>query len=228
MVKPPPPKAWHMMTFLNPLDALITKIPFSFFFFAEVCVRVTSGARGSVSVGFWGARQWSPFLGRGGGSSRRGCIDTPPPREFENPPTPTLVPHCSTAEKNGPRAHAVPTATGPKCPSWPAPPPPTPTARTFSRRRSSSALTRPAAFGTCTRPRWRSSAASDGARGGAPAPDPGATRGAAVALPVAWAARAPAAGGARARHEPHAHAVVLPQGPHVHHEAEPGGAQGGP
>ena len=48
------PNPWQMMTFLNPLDALIPEIPFSFFF-AEFSVRVTSGARGSVSVGFWGA-----------------------------------------------------------------------------------------------------------------------------------------------------------------------------
>ena len=46
------PNTRRMMTFLNPLDALIPKIPFSFF--AEFWVRVTSRARGSVSVGFWG------------------------------------------------------------------------------------------------------------------------------------------------------------------------------
>ena len=45
------------MTFLNPLEALIPKIPFSFF--ANFWVWVTSGARGSVSVGFWGSRQLS-------------------------------------------------------------------------------------------------------------------------------------------------------------------------
>ena len=39
------------MTFLDPLDALIPKIPFSFF--AEFWVRVTSGAQGSVLVEFW-------------------------------------------------------------------------------------------------------------------------------------------------------------------------------
>ena len=58
-----------MMTFLNPLDALITKIPFSFF--AEFWVRVTSLALWSVSVGFLGARQLSLFFlwvdGGGGG-----------------------------------------------------------------------------------------------------------------------------------------------------------------
>ena len=47
-----PPKIWQMMTFLNPLDALIPKIPFSFY--ADFSVWVTSEARGSVSVGFWG------------------------------------------------------------------------------------------------------------------------------------------------------------------------------
>ena len=66
MVKCFSPNIWQMMTFLNPLDALIPKIPFSFF--AEFWVRVTSEAQGSVSVGFWGSRQLSPFSGGGGGS----------------------------------------------------------------------------------------------------------------------------------------------------------------
>ena len=44
--------AWQMMTFLNPLDALIPKSPFSFF--GDFWVRVTSEAQGSVSVGFGG------------------------------------------------------------------------------------------------------------------------------------------------------------------------------
>ena len=39
-----PPITWHMMTFLNPLNALIPKIPFSLF--AEFWVWVTSGPRG--------------------------------------------------------------------------------------------------------------------------------------------------------------------------------------
>ena len=50
------------MTFLNPLDALIPKIPFSFFFL-DFWVWATSEARGSVSVGFWGSCQLSPFGG---------------------------------------------------------------------------------------------------------------------------------------------------------------------
>ena len=54
------PNAWQIMTFLNPLDTLIPKIPFSFFF-ANFWVWVTSD--GSVSFGFWGSRQWSPFWG---------------------------------------------------------------------------------------------------------------------------------------------------------------------
>ena len=40
---------WQMFFFLNPLDALIPKIPFSFF--VDFWVWVTSEARGSVSVG---------------------------------------------------------------------------------------------------------------------------------------------------------------------------------
>ena len=49
------PNLWQMMAFLNPLDALIPKIPFSFL--ADFWVWVTPEARRSVSVGFWGARQ---------------------------------------------------------------------------------------------------------------------------------------------------------------------------
>ena len=54
------PHISQMMIFLNPLNALIPKIPFSFFF-AEFWVRATPGPAGSVSVGFWGARQLSPW-----------------------------------------------------------------------------------------------------------------------------------------------------------------------
>ena len=63
-----------MMTFLNPLDMLIPKIPFSFF--ADFWVWVTSEAKGSVSVDFWGSRQLSPFFG---GWSSQGALSTPPP-----------------------------------------------------------------------------------------------------------------------------------------------------
>ena len=55
-----PRYTWQMMIFLKPLDPLIPKIPFSFF--AEFWVRVTSGPRGSVSVGFWGACRLSTFF----------------------------------------------------------------------------------------------------------------------------------------------------------------------
>ena len=44
--------SWQMKIFLNPLDALIPKIPISFF-----CRGLGPGhvrVRGSVSVGFWG------------------------------------------------------------------------------------------------------------------------------------------------------------------------------
>ena len=50
---------------INTLDALIPKIPSSFF--CGIWVRVTSGARGSISVGFFG-----------GGSSQR-AVSTPRP-----------------------------------------------------------------------------------------------------------------------------------------------------
>ena len=66
------PNALQMMTFLNPLNALIPKIPFSWSF-AEFWV--TSGPQGSVSVGLWGAWQLNPFFW-GGGSSQR-AVSTP-------------------------------------------------------------------------------------------------------------------------------------------------------
>ena len=44
MAKKISPNTWQMMTFLNPLDALIPNIPFSFF--ADFWVWVTSEARG--------------------------------------------------------------------------------------------------------------------------------------------------------------------------------------
>ena len=68
------------MTFLNPLDALIPKIPFSFF--SNFWVWATSEARGSVSVGFSGSCQLSPF---GRGFRPEGSID-PPPRETKARP----------------------------------------------------------------------------------------------------------------------------------------------
>ena len=81
------------MTFLNPLDALIPKIPFSFL--ADFWVWVTSGARGSVLVGFWGSCQLSPFLG--GGSGRRALSTPPPPPANENPASPMLTRILNTA-----------------------------------------------------------------------------------------------------------------------------------
>ena len=70
-----------MMLFLNPIDALNPNIGFSFF--AEFWVWVTSGARGSISVGFWEACQLSPFEG----GSCQGAVSTPPPpRELKTRP----------------------------------------------------------------------------------------------------------------------------------------------
>ena len=76
-----------MMTFLNSLDALIPKIPFSFF--SDFWVWVTSEARGSVSVGFWGSCQLSPFWGRGG--SGRRALSTPPPPRKRKPVLPRTI-----------------------------------------------------------------------------------------------------------------------------------------
>ena len=64
------------MTYLSPLD-LIAKITFSFF--AEFGVRVTSGAQGSVAVGFLGGLSIEPFFGVEGGLVR-GLYRPPPPR----------------------------------------------------------------------------------------------------------------------------------------------------
>ena len=58
------------------LNALIPKIPFSIF--ADHWVWVTSEAQVSVSVGFWGSRQLSPF---GGGGLAKGLYCPPPPFE---------------------------------------------------------------------------------------------------------------------------------------------------
>ena len=70
----PPPNTWQVLTFLNPLDALI---PTPFLFFAEFRVRATSGAQGSVSVGFGGPLQLSLL----GGASSHGALLNPPPSD---------------------------------------------------------------------------------------------------------------------------------------------------
>ena len=70
----PPPNTWQMMTFLNPLDALIPKIPCSFF------CRISGPGhlRGpGVSLGrILGVRQLSQFWG---GGASQGALSTPPP-----------------------------------------------------------------------------------------------------------------------------------------------------
>ena len=79
------PNTWQMMTFLNPLDALIPKIPFSLF--ADFWVWVTSEARGSLLVGFRGSRQLSPPW-EGGGGLARGLYRPPPPPSLKSPVAP--------------------------------------------------------------------------------------------------------------------------------------------
>ena len=49
-------------------------------------VRVTSGAQGSVSVGFWGGLQSSPFFFWVGGVQPEDCIDPLPPQTKARPP----------------------------------------------------------------------------------------------------------------------------------------------
>ena len=99
-----PPNIWQMMTFLNPLDALIPKIPFSFS--PDFWVWVTSKAWKSDSVGFCGSCQLSPFWGRGG--SGRRALSTPPPPETKTRP-PLLLCSCIVM------AHAIPVASCSAC-----------------------------------------------------------------------------------------------------------------
>ena len=60
MVKIVSPNTWQMMFFLNPFDALIPKIQFSFF------ANFGSESRLSVLLGIRGSCQFSPFWERGG------------------------------------------------------------------------------------------------------------------------------------------------------------------
>ena len=78
---------WQMMIFLNPLDALPPKIPFSFC--AELWVQVTSGGLGSVLVGFLGGTSVEPFLGEGVSLARR-LYRPPTTTGDESPCTPAL------------------------------------------------------------------------------------------------------------------------------------------
>ena len=77
------PNAWQMMTFLNPLDALIPKIPFSFF----ARIFGSGNFRGpGVSLGR-NLGVPSIFFGGGdGGSSQRAVSIPPPPRRPPFPP----------------------------------------------------------------------------------------------------------------------------------------------
>ena len=64
-----PPNMWQMMTFLNPLDALIPKIPFHFFcrFLGLGHLRGRQGVRLGRILG---VPSIEPFLGEGGGLAR--------------------------------------------------------------------------------------------------------------------------------------------------------------
>ena len=72
------PNIWQMMIFLNPLDGLIPKIPFSFFL---PIFGSGSPLRQAVSsVGFWGSRRLSFFFQKGGaGGASQGALSTPAP-----------------------------------------------------------------------------------------------------------------------------------------------------
>ena len=80
------PNTWQMMTFLNPLDAVIPKIPFSFF--VDFWVWVTSEAP-EVSLGrILGVLSIEPLLGGGGPAT--GLYQPPPP--IESPSAPGFFP----------------------------------------------------------------------------------------------------------------------------------------
>ena len=76
--------------FSEPPQRADSKNPIFIFFFADFGVRVTSEAQGSVSVGFWGSSQLSPFWGRG--ESSQGALSTPPPPNCK-PGCPFWGPH---------------------------------------------------------------------------------------------------------------------------------------
>ena len=71
-----------------------------FIYFADFWAWVTPGARGSVSIGFWEARQLSPFLGRGGSSQR--ALSTPHPPEKRKPALPERKHEWSAIQARGP------------------------------------------------------------------------------------------------------------------------------
>ena len=103
MVKFFSPNALQMMTFLDPLDALIPKVPFSFFF----CQISGPGHLRDPGVGLGGiflGPSIEPFflrVGGGGGSSQRAVSPPPPPPLFESPPTPATVCSGAHAPTNG-------------------------------------------------------------------------------------------------------------------------------
>ena len=90
------PNLWQMMLFLNPLHALIPKIPFSFF--ADFWVWVTFETWGSVSVGFWRSRQLSPF----GGGSSQGALSIPPPFQLK-----ARLPLCALCKPTPPGSEGL-------------------------------------------------------------------------------------------------------------------------
>ena len=98
-----------------------------FIFFADFWVRVTSEARGSVSLGFWGSRQFSPF---GGGSSQGALLTPPPPQLHARLPTScgcrfgvrvTVLRGCRTDACPGPGASPLTSCSRLPCPTTSAP-----------------------------------------------------------------------------------------------------------
>ena len=78
---------WQMMSFPNPLNALIPEILFSFFAEFWLLSPLNSG----VSLGgFWGTRHLSLFF-FGGRALARGMYRPPPPPRDESPPIPALA-----------------------------------------------------------------------------------------------------------------------------------------
>ena len=89
MVKFFPPNIWQMMIFLNPLGALIPKIPFSFF-----CRFLGLGHLRGPGVSlvriFWVPSIEPRF---GGGGLARGLYRHPPTPPIDSPSTPASSPH---------------------------------------------------------------------------------------------------------------------------------------
>ena len=122
-----PSNTWQMNTFLKPLDALIPKIPFSFF--RRILGPGHLQGSGVVSVGVWegGGRQLSPLWGKRGRVQPEGLCRPPHPQTITRPPQSALY-VCDAARgqslvgggggqgttRNTPCGHRNPSLQGPR------------------------------------------------------------------------------------------------------------------